>query len=98
MAALYLDSSALVRRYDDTEPGARRDEALCAPAAGNVLLISGLASVEVASALNRKNRLREINQQQREVIWGLFRLHQREEYRSLPVDTPTLETAELLTF
>jgi hypothetical protein len=40
MAAIFLDTSALVRRYDRSEPGAGRVRAICAPAQGHTLLLA----------------------------------------------------------
>jgi Lipase maturation factor len=61
MAAIFLDTSALLRRYDRSEPGASRVRAICAPARGHTLLLARVASVEVASALTRKSRAGALN-------------------------------------
>lgn len=50
MTAIFLDASALVRRYDRSEPGAGPVRAACAPARQNDLLAARVVSGEVASA------------------------------------------------
>jgi predicted nucleic acid-binding protein len=98
LAVLFFDTSALVRRYDETEPGADRVEALCSAAAGNVLLISRITSVEVASAFNGKLRLGTIDAMHRDELWRVFRFHRRQQYRNVPLDRATLAYADRLTF
>ena len=98
MAALFFDTSALVRRYDDTEPGAARVQALCDPAAGNLILISRIASVEMASALNSKLRSGTIDVFRRNERWTVFLSHRHRQYRNQPLDVATLAEAEQLTF
>jgi predicted nucleic acid-binding protein len=80
MAAIFMDTSALVRRYDRAEPGASRVRAICAPAHGHNLLVARIASVEVASALARKARDRTIRVVDRTRLWRLFRAHWRDQY------------------
>ncbi len=46
MAAIFIDTSALARRYDQSEPGASRIRAICAPAQRHTLLVARIASVE----------------------------------------------------
>lgn len=96
MAVLFFDTSALVRRYDRTEPGAGRVRALCARAAGHTLLISRLAPVEIASALNRKLRAGALDEPQHDRLWRRFRLHRREQYRLVALDEPVYQRAEQL--
>jgi predicted nucleic acid-binding protein len=77
MATFFLDTSALVRRYDSTEPGSQRIRALCTPSAGNTLVVARLASVQVASALGRKTRDGTLNLSARQRLWQLFQGHWR---------------------
>ena len=81
MAVIFLDTSALVRRYDRMEPGSSRVRAICAPAQENTLLLARIASVEVASAFARKVRDRTIRAADRTRLWRLFRAHWRDQYR-----------------
>jgi hypothetical protein len=53
---LFADTSALVRRYDLTEPGSPRVVQLCRPSSGNDVRLLAITSVEVLSALRRKLR------------------------------------------
>ena len=57
MAVVFFDTSAPVQRYARSESGADRVLELCDPSIGNLLMLAALASVEVASALNRKGSL-----------------------------------------
>ena len=81
MAAIFLDTSALVRRYDRSEPRASRVREICAPARGHTLLVARVASVEVASALARKARDGTIRIADRNRLWRLFRAHWRDQYQ-----------------
>ena len=55
MAAYFFDSSALVKRYV-SEIGSSWVIGLTAPRSGNRVYIAGITSVEVVSALTRKQR------------------------------------------
>ena len=55
MAALYLDSSALVKRYVQ-EAGSAWISGLTASTAGNWLYVSRITGVEVVAAITRKAR------------------------------------------
>lgn len=98
MAPLFLDTSALVRRYDATEPGAGRVRQLLDPSAGHVIIISRLTPLEVASALNRKLRERTIDEAARDRLWRLFRFHRRDQYRVIALDEESCLLAEQLLF
>jgi predicted nucleic acid-binding protein len=95
---LFLDSSALVRRYDTTEPGSERVTELCTPISENALLIAVLASVEIASALNRKVREGRLAPVERDLLWEQFRVHLRDEYEPVVLEAEILQEAERLTF
>jgi uncharacterized protein len=96
MAAIFFDTSALVRRYVRSEPGARDVARLCRPSTGHTLVIVRLTPVEVASALNRKVRERSISLPQRNQIWRLFAAHQRGQYHLIVPDERTYERSERL--
>ena len=98
MAVIFLDTSALVRRYDRMEPGSSRVRAICAPAQGNTLLLARVASVEVASAFARKVRHRTIRAADRTRLWRLFRAHWRDQYRVVALTEDAHVHAERLLF
>lgn len=62
MAWLFLDTSALARRYLRAEPDAGHVAALCRPRSGHTLVISRLTSAEIASALARARRAGRIDE------------------------------------
>ncbi len=95
-AVLFVDTSAAVRRYDRTEPGAARVRSLCRRPAGNRLVLARLTPVEMASALNRKVRERVITQAQRDRIWRLFAKHRRDQYHEMALDEQVYRRAEQL--
>jgi predicted nucleic acid-binding protein len=53
MALYYIDASALVKRYS-TEAGGAYVRRICDPAAGHIVLISRITTVEVVTAFCRK--------------------------------------------
>lgn len=55
MAAYFLDSSALVKRYA-TETGTPWTTSLIEPAAGNLIYIARITSVETVAAIARKRK------------------------------------------
>jgi predicted nucleic acid-binding protein len=98
VAVLFLDTSALVRRYDPAEPGAARVRALCRRSSGHTLLIGDITTVEIASALARKQREGSLTQAQVRRLWRAFRLHHREEYQVVALNGEVLRQAERLLF
>jgi uncharacterized protein len=98
MAAIFLDTSALVRRYDRSEPGALRVRAICTPAAEHTLLLARIASVEVASALARKARDGTIRAGERNRLWRLFRAHWRDQYQVVAMTEDAHVQAERMLF
>src|ERR1051326_2359968 len=55
MAAYFLDSSALVKRYA-TETGTAWVTGLIAPAAGNLIYVARITGVETVAAVARKRK------------------------------------------
>ena len=98
MAAIFMDTSALVRRYDRSEPGASRVRAICAPAQGHTLIVAHIASVEVASALARKVRDRTIRVADRTRLWRLFQAHWHDQYQVIALTEDAYIHAERLLF
>jgi predicted nucleic acid-binding protein len=98
VAVLFLDTSALVRRYDPAEPGATDVRRLCQRSAGHTLLISRLACVETASAFNRNLRQGQFDVRLRDRYWRLFQQHLRGEYRVMLPDHEVYQQAQRLLF
>jgi predicted nucleic acid-binding protein len=98
VTAIFFDTSVLMRRYDRTEPGSRRIRAVCAPEAGNSVVLSQLAPVELASALSRKQRLRTLQLALHNGLWRLFQTHWRDEYQVVALHPSILGRAEQLVF
>lgn len=98
MATIFLDTSALVRRCDRSEPGAVRVRAACAPTRGHTLLLARLASVELASALGRKVRAGTLTVADRTRRWRLFQAHRRDQYQVVPLTEDVYARAERMLF
>lgn len=98
MAVVYFDSSALVRRYDATEPGAATVRMLCGTSPSALLVVVRLSGPEVASALSRKSQEGAITENQRRRMWRQFQFHARYEYRVNDLDEVTYRHAEQLLF
>jgi len=96
MAAVFLDTSALLRRYDAAEPGGSRVRSVCAPAVRHTLLLTQLTPVEVASALQRKRRDGTLAAGEVLRVWRLFLAHRRSQYRRLMVTEAAYSRAEAL--
>jgi predicted nucleic acid-binding protein len=96
VAVLFLDTSALIRRYDRTEPGADRVRALCRRNSGHSLVIAAVTPTEVASALNRKRREGRFTQAQYAQVWRVFRGHCRQRYYVLQADEQIYQQAQRL--
>ena len=98
MAAIFLDTSALVRRYDQSEPGARSVRAVCAPFRKNDVLVARFVSVEVASALGRKARDRALTAGAVTRMWRTFVGHMRHQYQVVDASDAIYARAEQLLF
>ena len=98
MAAVFLDTSALVRRYFQPEPGANRVRAVCAPSRGHALLLARLAAVELAAALNRRVREGTLTRQGRDRRWRAFGIHWLNQYEVVEATDRIYRAAEPLVF
>ena len=96
MAAHFIDTSALVRRYDRSEPGAERVRTICRPLAANTVIISRLTPVEVASAFARKAREGVLDVPRHKLLWRSFLAHWRRQYSAVAVDDQVLLEAQRL--
>ena len=97
MANYYLDTSALVKRYLPQEIGSGWVQQITDPATTPVLLVSAIAIVEVAGALARKERERELTATERQQYLGLFAVDCQQLFSLLPVTGPLLRLAASLT-
>ena len=95
---LFFDTSALVRRYHITEPGALSVRRLCHRSNSNELVIFSITSVEVASAFNRKVQEGRIEAAQRDRMWRLFLAHQRSQYTVVTFSNQIMRRAQRLLF
>jgi uncharacterized protein len=98
VAAIFLDPSALVRRYDRSEAGSALVRAACSQSRGNVLIIARHATVEVASALARKRRDGIHDPRAVAKLWRTFQAHVRDQYRVIEVTDMVYSQAERLVF
>ena len=81
VAHLFWDTSALIRRYARTEPGAAQVEAVMDIKSGHEQLISRLLPAEVASTLARKVRTKELGVVERDKSWRLFQADMQRQYQ-----------------
>jgi len=88
VAAYFLDSSALLKRYL-SEVGTAWVQALTAKASGNVLLISRITSVEILSAIARRQREGSLTSEQTQTLRTIFQQHFTDQYEIVEL-TPTL--------
>lgn len=98
MADLFFDTSALIRRYDRSEPGSAMVLALCNPNAGNRILISRITTIEVSAALNRKLRMGAMDQGKVHSAWAMFNFHRDHEYTVSGIDEVIFQDGEQLPF
>ena len=98
MPSIFLDASALVRRYDRAEPGSATIQAICAESNGHDLIVSRLVTVEVASAFGRKGREGTYNAKTVAGYWRVFQAHVRDQYRVIEASESIYDRAEQLVF
>ena len=94
MGRYFFDSSALIKRYLNDEPGHAWVAALCAPQAGNDILIAEATITEVVAAFCRMVRMtpRRLRPSQRDLLIAVFR--QRDLPRSYIVQAVNRSTYE----
>ncbi len=95
MATYYLDTSALAKRYT-AERGRQWMRRLTVPRAGNDVLFSVLATIELEVALARKATEGALNTDQQDKAISLFRRHLRGRYTALPISDEVLKRARSL--
>lgn len=92
MAAYFLDTSAIVKRYV-AEPGQTWVLSLCDPAQQHDLYISQAALVEVVATICRRVREESISLDERDRLIAVFRADSKTSYNIWPVTTEVYEAA-----
>ncbi len=92
MAALYADTSAIVKRYV-SEIGSGWMTAQAFSTVGNVVIISRLTTVEVCSTLARLQRANQIANTDGARLKADFLVHADKEYLTVPLDDAVLVRA-----
>jgi predicted nucleic acid-binding protein len=95
MADYFLDTSALVKRHVN-EPGSRWIRSLLSPKADHTLYIARITTVELYSAITRRQRGGHLSSTQAGVILGHFRRHLANRYNVLELTPGLLNEAMLL--
>ena len=95
MALLYLDTSALVNIYVE-ERGSERMKELALSDVGNRLAICSVAQVEFLSAIDRKRREGDLDDEAAKQVADLFDSHLRTKFIRRPVDDWTLNLASVM--
>ena len=98
MAFLFLDTSALVKRYDISELGADRVAELCDQTSNQDVVLASLTPVEVASAMNRKLREGRFTVAERDDRWRAFGADLELEYQVIAWDEIILTHSQRLVF
>lgn len=91
----FLDTSALAKRYIQ-ETGTAWILSWIEPSADNVIVISELALVEMASILARLETAKKISASRASQLEAVFLLHTDDEYLVTFIDSDTIEQARLL--
>ena len=97
MAVLFLDTSALVRRYFQPEPGANRVREACAPSHGHTIVLARIAAVELSAALHRRLRERTLTRSGLDRRWRQFLSDWLNQYEIAQAGESVYTTATALT-
>ena len=95
MALLYLDTSALVKLYI-TERGSERMVELASEDAGHDLATCAITQVEFHSAVDRRRRMDDLDEDEAERAVESFGKYFKSEVFRYPVDDQTLDLACVL--
>ena len=95
MTSFFVDTSALAKRYV-VEIGSAWVRSWIDPRAGNVVLISALATVEMLSLLERRKREGTMAAQAVALLESDFQSHVDFQYLVNPVDAAVLDQARQL--
>ena len=93
MSNLFLDSSALAKRYV-VEPGTVWIRGLTSPTAGNTILVSQITQVEIVSGVMRRLREGAITARTARASRLLVDRHAAREYTVLGLQEPIIRRAE----
>lgn len=96
MSYLFLDSSALVKRYL-TETGTSWVRALADPSTGNTIVVAGITRVEVAALVGRHRAPDGISLEERDEAVDLLLEHFETEYWIAPLNPAIIGKAVALT-
>jgi uncharacterized protein len=92
VTTLYVDTSALVKRYVD-ETGSAWLRAMIDPALSPLIVISHLALAEMRSAFQRRLREGTLTPAEFNQLHNAFRIDCLNEYQVLPINQPVIELA-----
>ncbi|MCB0165723.1 MAG: type II toxin-antitoxin system VapC family toxin [Anaerolineae bacterium] len=92
MAVVYLDTSALVKRYA-LETGSKWIMALTTAASGHDIFVSRLAGPEMIAAIFRKVKVKEVSRSKAAQIAQTFRSDWQTKYQILSVTSATADQA-----
>ena len=95
MSTFFVDTGALVKRYI-AEIGSPWVLTWIEPTAGNVTVISELATVEIFSSLSRRGREGLLSPKDLQVLQSDFLVHVETEYLTVPLDLMVLAQARTL--
>jgi predicted nucleic acid-binding protein len=98
MSRLFWDTSALVRRYAQSEGGSSRVVGATRLNQGDQHLVSRLLPAELASACALKVRTGELNVQERDRTWALFQVDLQLQYEVVELTAAVWRLAEELLF
>ncbi len=93
MAAFFFDTSGIVKRYLK-ETGTAWVQSVTDPVAANVIFLAGISSVEVISAVTRRQRSGNLTAAEAASILAQFRQGRALEYRIIEITPAILATAE----
>ena len=92
MADLFLDASALVKRYV-AEVGSAWVSSLALPSAGNLIFVAVISAVEVASAIARRTKPGNLNPADAALARSQFDLDFAQQYRVIEITEAVLRRA-----
>jgi len=92
VAAYFLDTSAVVKRYVQ-ETGTSWIRNLAAPANGHFLYVARIADVEVAAALARRRQQASLSSAEAAAGLSQFRQDLAQDYRVMEISIPLLQRA-----
>ncbi|MHB8627011.1 MAG: type II toxin-antitoxin system VapC family toxin [Aggregatilineales bacterium] len=95
MTTFFVDTSTLAKRYVN-EVGSRWVRSWTFPAAGHVIVISALATVEMVSLLTRRVQDGSLTASAESPLRSTFLLHVEKEYLPVLLDWPVLTSAQRL--